>query len=182
MKIYTRKGDGGETGLYGGRRLSKDDVRIEAYGTLDELNSWIGLLMNEGLETKEIDRFTLVQEELFAMGSYLAADPDKENLSLPRLNEDLIRELEGWIDEMDGQLPEMRTFILPGGNRVVSYCHIARTVCRKAERRVITLAREEEVHPQIVPFLNRLSDQLFTFSRLLALRTGAIERPWNPAY
>lgn len=182
MKIYTKKGDQGETGLYGGKRLPKDDIRIEAYGSLDELNSWIGLLMDQGLTEKELERFTKVQEEIFAMGSYLAADPEKKNLQLPCLDDSIISELESWIDEMDEDLEPMRSFILPGGHPAVSYCHIARTVCRRAERRVISLASIDEVHPNIIPFLNRLSDQLFTFSRLLSQRLEASERPWKPSY
>ncbi len=180
MKIYTKKGDGGETGLYGGKRLPKDDIRIEAYGTVDELNSWLGLLRDGSLSTEDKNRIIDIQEELFTIGSHLAADPDKKNLQLPELNSESIGNLESWIDQMDEELEPMRFFVLPGGHAMVSNCHIARTICRKAERRVISLSRSEEVGSSIIPYLNRLSDLLFTYSRFLSSKLGAEEIPWKP--
>ena len=180
MKVYTKTGDKGETGLFGGKRLSKDDLRIETYGTIDELNSWIGLLRDQKIPKAQIDKLIDVQNELFVIGSHLAADSSKKNLKLPLLDSDATLKLEQWIDELDLSLEPMKFFVLPGGHESVSYCHIARSCCRRAERRVVSLSQKENVHEFIIPYLNRLSDLLFTLSRSMTVHFGASEIPWNP--
>jgi len=180
MKIYTKKGDDGSTALFGGRRVMKHELRIEAYGSVDELNSFLGLLSDQ----KELEDFrieiTAIQERLFTLGSALAADPEKSNLKKPDLPDADIAILELKMDEMEEQLPPLKNFILPGGHPAVSLCHVCRAVCRRAERRASELASRESVDPVILRYLNRLSDYLFVLSRLLAKRTGAEERPWKP--
>jgi cob(I)alamin adenosyltransferase len=178
FKIYTKTGDKGTTGLYGGERREKDDIRIEAYGTVDELNSFIGLVRDSTTNEVWKERLTGIQEVLFDIGSHLAAQPGKK-LQLPELDESLVKRLEDLIDELDETLPPLRAFILPGGEISISYTHLARTVCRRAERRVISLSRLEETHPIIIPFLNRLSDFLFTFSRYLAKELNIKEIEWT---
>jgi len=180
MKIYTKTGDEGNTGLFGGKRLPKDDLRIEAYGTVDELNSHIGLLRDQQACTEHIDTLLEIQDRLFTMGSLLATDPEKSNLKLPQLQEDDILLLENEIDKMNELLPEMRSFVLPGGHQSVSFCHIARCVCRRAERRVVTLTQAAQIDPLIVKYLNRLSDYLFVLSRMLSHKLNAPETPWKP--
>ncbi len=181
MKIYTRKGDGGETGLIGGTRVSKDHMRIEAYGTIDELNSSIGVLRDqEGLDETNKKRLVEIQEELFTIGSHLANDPDKSQMQLPDLNPRLIEYLESWMDEISDKLPPMSNFILPGGQIAASHCHLARCVCRRAERATITLSRSSEIESGIISFLNRLSDYLFVLARYLSHELKGIETPWKP--
>ena len=178
-KIYTKKGDTGKTSLIGGTRVSKNHVRIEAYGTVDELNSWIGLLRDETDETtKEI--LLKVQNKLFDTGSLLAADPEHNKMKLPQLSEDDIVLLEKAIDKMNETLPPLKNFLLPGGHVAVSHCHIARCVCRRAERRVTQLSEESTVEPIIIKFLNRLSDYLFVLSRKLAADYHVPEILWKP--
>ena len=178
FKIYTKTGDKGTTGLYGGERRDKDDIRIEAYGTVDELNAVIGMVRDGCQNVVWKERLTGIQEVLFDIGSHLAAQPGKQ-LQLPELNEGLVKRLEQLIDELDEILPPLRAFILPGGEISISYAHLARTVCRRAERRVISLSRIEECHPIIVPFLNRLSDFFFTFSRYLSKELNVPEIEWT---
>lgn len=180
MKIYTKTGDEGNTGLFGGKRLPKDDLRIEAYGTVDELNSHIGLLRDQQACAEQIETLLEIQDRLFTMGSLLAADPEKSNLKLPQLHESDILRLENEIDKMNDLLPEMRSFVLPGGHQAVSFCHIARCVCRRAERRVVTLAQIAQIDPLIIKYLNRLSDFLFVLSRMLSHKLNATETPWKP--
>ncbi|MBL7964510.1 MAG: cob(I)yrinic acid a,c-diamide adenosyltransferase [Flavobacteriales bacterium] len=188
MKIYTRTGDKGQTGLLGGERVSKDDARIEAYGTLDELNSHLGLLLDlivrEGAlaGTLQIERLRNVQDQLFAIGSRLAsADAaTAERFQVPPTTDAAVSTLEKWMDEMDSELPTMRNFILPGGHPIISQAHICRTVCRRAERRVVQLAGDAPVEEVLVRYLNRLSDLLFVLARHLHHRLGAPERPWTP--
>ncbi len=180
MKIYTKKGDGGNTSLIGGTRVPKDHIRIEAYGTIDELNSYIGLLRDQDISEKAKAVLIETQDRLFTIGSLLAADPEKSKMVLPLLQEADISFLEEEIDRMDAILPPMKSFVLPGGHTTVSYCHLARCVCRRAERNTIHLQRENPVDSLIIPYLNRLSDYLFVLSRMLAMELGAIETPWKP--
>ena len=180
MKIYTKKGDKGETGLIGGTRVSKNDLRINAYGTVDELNAHIGLL-RDSLTTKEIQEQLLeIQDRLFTAGSLLAVGDKGTSMKLPELVTENITLLETWIDSMDQSLPEMKTFILPGGHKIVSKCHVARTVCRRAERIIVELSSHVTIDPIILSYFNRLSDYLFTLSRKLSLDLNADESPWIP--
>lgn len=180
MKIYTKTGDIGETSLFGGRRVLKSELRIDAYGTVDELNSWIGLLRDVQTENSTKDLLKEVQDRLFTLGSTLAADPDNSKLKTPDLHETDIELLEKAIDQMDEELEPLRNFVLPGGHVFVSYCHLARTVCRRAERLCVTLHQSADVHPLTIKYLNRLSDYLFTLSRKMAKDLGAEEVNWLP--
>lgn len=180
MKIYTKTGDKGSTSLLGGSRVSKANIRIETYGTVDELNSFIGLLRD--FSTNDNDRKKLlidIQERLFTIGSALASEPGK-SFSIPDLRESDIQLLEDEMDKMDDVLPPLRNFILPGGHQAVSYCHLSRTVCRRAERRCIELSEYEEVSDLVIKYLNRLSDFLFVLARKISQETGAEEIPWKP--
>lgn len=178
FKIYTKAGDLGETGLFGGRRLSKSHLRIEAYGTVDELNSHLGLVRD--LQQDEATRKALydIQSQLFAIGSILASDPEQE-LPVPDLQEQQVAALEQAMDRMDEELPELKNFILPGGHPSVSHCHIARCVCRRAERIVVALAALESVPAIVIKYLNRLSDYLFILARWTARKSGAEEVIWK---
>ena len=180
MKIYTKTGDIGETSLFGGRRVLKSELRIETYGTVDELNSWIGLLRDVQTDAALKDLLKEIQDRLFTLGSVLASDPAKEKLKRPDLHEEDIELLEHAIDKMDEQLEPLRNFVLPGGHIFVSYCHIARTVCRRAERLCVALHQTTELDPLIIKYLNRLSDYLFTLSRKMAKDLGAEEVNWVP--
>jgi len=180
MKIYTKSGDKGETSLFGGERVKKNHLSIQAYGTIDELNSWIGLI-KDNMDKKEINLLILVQEQLFTIGSYLATGNNKKMMiHLPPLSSDPTIELENAIDKIQNLLPEMKNFILPGGSILSSYCHIARCVCRRAERLTIETAEIQEVSPVIVEFLNRLSDFLFVLSRKVLFDAKIPEQPWLP--
>jgi cob(I)alamin adenosyltransferase len=180
MKIYTKKGDSGTTQLIGGTHVSKNHLRIETYGTIDELNSFVGLLRDQ--QINEIHKFVLleIQDRLFTIGSSLASDPEKARMKIPELKEDDITFLEVEMDKMDEQLPEMRSFILPGGHTTVSYCHITRCVCRRAERLVVDLSENGIVEPLILKYMNRLSDYFFILSRKLTSELKVIEIPWTP--
>ncbi len=180
MKIYTKKGDHGQTSLIGGTRVPKHHLRIESYGTVDELNSYIGLIRDQDIEKKDIEVLLEIQDRLFTIGSHLAAEPGKSKMVLPELFETDITFLENEIDRMDDLLEEMRSFVLPGGNTVVSYSHIARCVCRRAERVAVHLSEESEVDEKVITYLNRLSDYLFTLSRKLMKDLHAKEIPWVP--
>jgi len=177
-KIYTKGGDYGETSLLNGTRVLKSHRRVEAYGTLDELNAFIGLLRDH--LDQECYRAPLlrIQENLFIAEALIAVDPEKEVPGLPELTEEEILFLEGEIDRMTAELPVLKSFILPGGNPHVSRCHIARTVCRRAERTVIRLHRESEVPLVILRYLNRLSDYLFVLARRLGMEFNAGEITW----
>lgn len=179
FRIYTKTGDKGETSLIGGTRVPKHHIRIEAYGTVDELNSYIGLIRDQEIEKRSFDTLIEIQDRLFTIGSLLAADPEKSKMKLPQLSETDVEFLEKEIDEMDKHLPEMKSFVLPGGHTTVSYCHITRCVCRRAERLTIHLATESPVDDLIIKYLNRLSDYLFTLSRKLAQDLNANEIPWK---
>ena len=180
MKIYTKTGDIGQTSLFGGRRVFKSELRIESYGTVDELNSWIGLVRDVTLDVATRELLKEIQDRLFTLGSVLAADSDKQAAKAPDLHESDIEHLEKAIDAMDARLEPLRNFILPGGHVHVSYCHIARTVCRRAERLTVALNQTHELHPLIIKYLNRLSDYLFTLSRMMAKDLGAEEVNWLP--
>ncbi len=180
MKIYTKKGDKIGTGLIGGSRVSKNDLRIRAYGTVDELNAHIGLLRDLVKENSVHDQLISIQDRLFTAGSLLAVSENGTSMKLPALIETDISILEEWIDEMDKYLPMMKTFILPGGHITVSNCHIARTVCRRAERSIVELATQSDIPAIIVAYFNRLSDYLFTLGRKLSHDLDADETPWIP--
>lgn len=175
FKVYTKTGDKGETGLFGGKRLPKSHLRIESYGTVDELNSYIGLVK----DNYELPVLKEIQDRLFSIGGMLATDPDKKMMELDLHNED-IEQLETFIDQWEEELPALKNFILPGGHTTVSFCHIARCVCRRAERRVVALAMEEPVPALIVQYLNRLSDFLFVLSRKIGKDMGTSEVVWRP--
>ena len=180
MKVYTKTGDEGNTGLIGGTRVAKDHIRIEAYGAVDELNAHIGLLRDQiGAEAYHA-KLISIQEELFTMGSHLANDPEKSQMKLPEFKADFISALEQEIDQMDEVLPAMTNFVLPGGHPSISTCHVARCVCRRAERATISLNRSSSVQTEILIYLNRLSDYLFVLSRKFAHDLGVEETPWKP--
>ncbi len=180
MKIYTKKGDGGETSLIGGKRVAKDHLRIEAYGTIDELNSWLGMLSAQVENPTFLDGLNRNQHILFNLGSLLAADPDGVKMQLPELIESDITRLEEEMDRMNEILPELRNFVLPGGHAANASAHIARCVCRRAERLVVALNREKSIDPNILKYLNRLSDWLFVLSRAISFSVGAEEILWRP--
>jgi len=177
MKIYTKTGDEGTTSLFGGRRIAKDDLRIEAYGTVDELNSFIGLLMASFDDEKQNEILIGVQNRLFAIGASLATDPDKSSATSD-IHEQDIAILENAMDNMDQVLPPLRNFILPGGDIAVANAHVCRTICRRAERRVISLGSASPVDQQIIVYLNRLSDYFFILSRYLSHMHQVAEIPW----
>lgn len=180
MKVYTKKGDAGKTGLIGGTRVPKSDLRIDAYGTVDELNSYIGLLRDTTINEEYKQQLIHIQDRLFTIGSWLASDPEKSKMTLPEIKEDDVQVLEQAIDKMEESLEPMKFFVLPGGHVHVSYCHIARCVCRRAERLVVELDSLAPQDPIILSFLNRLSDYLFVYSRYLTMHLGAEEIPWIP--
>jgi len=179
FKIYTKTGDKGETGLFGGKRLPKNHIRIESYGTVDELNSYIGMLRDLVKTDHQKAILKEVQDRLFTIGSNLASDPEKEMIT-PDVKVSDIEMLEKEMDTMDEQLPPLKNFILPGGHATVSFCHIARTVCRRAERMVVALHHNEAVEEIIIQYLNRLSDYLFVLGRKLSQDLNAEEIPWAP--
>jgi cob(I)alamin adenosyltransferase len=180
MKIYTKTGDKGQTSLLGGSRVPKHHLRIESYGTIDELNSHIGLLRDQAINAKHIEVLLEIQDRLFTIGSYLASEPQKSKVKIPLLKEEDVVFLEKQIDELNDSLPPMRSFILPGGHTTVSFCHIARCVCRRAERLVVHLSETETVSDTILRYLNRLSDYLFVLARKLSEELKASEIPWKP--
>lgn len=180
MKVYTKKGDAGETSLIGGTRVQKHHVRLDAYGTVDELNSWMGLLRDRAIHAAHQETILAIQDRLFTVGSLLAADPEKSKMTLPALTSADIEVLEQEIDRMEEDLPPLKSFVLPGGHSMVSECHIARSVCRRAERNTMRLHAEHPVQSEIIAYLNRLSDYLFVLSRSLAADLHAIEIPWKP--
>ncbi len=187
MKIYTKTGDNGSTALFGGTRVPKDHIRIEAYGTIDELNSYIGMIRDQAIPTLETQTLLVIQHDLFTLGAMLATDPQKarlkngqERLNIPKITAETIDFLEGEIDRMEQNLPPMTHFILPGGHTTVSFCHIARCVCRRAERLSVQLNREEAVEPEILMYINRLSDYLFVLARKLTFDLQVKEMKWKP--
>ena len=180
LKIYTKTGDKGETSLIGGTRVSKHNIRIESYGTVDELNSYIGLIRDQEIDEHSKKILIEIQDRLFTIGASLASDPEKSKMKIPDLKEEDILLLEAERDKMNETLEEMKSFVLPGGNTIVSYCHIARCVCRRAERITIHLSETEFVAALVIKYLNRLSDYLFVLSRKLSHDLHAKEIPWKP--
>lgn len=180
MKIYTKTGDKGFTSLIGGTRVAKYHLRIECYGTVDELNSYIGLIMCQDIDPHPQKILKEIQDRLFTVGASLAADPEKSKMKIPDLHESDILLLETEMDNMNEMLPGLKHFVLPGGNTVVSYCHLARCVCRRAERLTVHLATESFVDEKMTIYLNRLSDYLFVLARKLNLDAGTAENIWVP--
>lgn len=180
MKIYTKTGDKGYTSLIGGTRVPKHHLRIESYGTVDELNSYIGLIRDQEIDQYDKDLLKEIQDRLFTIGSSLAADPEKSRMVIPDLHLEDIELLEKEMDKMNETLPVLKHFILPGGSTTISYCHIARCVCRRAERLSVHLAEESPVDEKVNIYLNRLSDYLFTLARKIANEQKIPENQWIP--
>lgn len=180
MKIYTKTGDKGFTSLIGGTRVPKFHLRIESYGTVDELNSYIGMIRDQDITTYDKDLLKQIQDRLFTIGASLAADPEKSKMIIPDLNLEDIELLEKEMDAINEQLPELRHFILPGGNNAISFCHIARCVCRRAERLAVHLATESNVDEKVTVYLNRLSDYLFVLARKIGNEQKIAENQWIP--
>lgn len=187
MKIYTKTGDKGTTALFGGTRVPKHHIRIDSYGTVDELNSNIGLLRDQKLDDHSIDILIRIQDRLFTIGSILATDPEravlnsgKERLNIPKISEEDISLLEEEMDKMNEELPPMTHFVLPGGHPTVSVCHITRCVCRRAERLATALYELEVFDEKVLQYLNRLSDYLFVLARKLSNDLNAREIQWIP--
>jgi cob(I)alamin adenosyltransferase len=182
IKIYTKTGDKGTTSLIGGTKVPKSNLRIETYGTIDELNSFTGLLRDHVSDEMSRRMLKEIQDRLFTIGSTLACDPEKETgLKIPDLEEADVLLLEQEIDRMDGSLPEMKSFVLPGGHVAVSTAHVVRCVCRRAERTCVQMQQHHlEVDELIIKYLNRLSDYFFVLSRYLSHLLGAEEIPWKP--
>lgn len=180
MKIYTKTGDKGQTSLVGGMRVSKIELRIEAYGTVDELNSYVGLVRDQEVNFGRKELLKEIQDRLFTIGSILASEPEQTKKRIPDLHESDIERLEKAMDEMDTNLEPMRFFILPGGHQSISFGHIARTVCRRAERIVLRLSIETEINELVIKYLNRLSDYLFVLCRMMAKDLNIEENAWKP--
>ncbi|GAA0747726.1 MULTISPECIES: cob(I)yrinic acid a,c-diamide adenosyltransferase [Flavobacteriaceae] len=187
MKVYTKTGDKGTTALFGGTRVPKHHIRIESYGTVDELNSYIGLLRDQDINTHYKNVLIQIQDRLFTVGAILATDPEKailkngkSRLNIPKISEEDITTLEQEMDTMDAALPQMTHFVLPGGHQTVSFCHIARCVCRRAERLASALNDLEPFQSETLMYLNRLSDYLFVLARKLTYDLQAEEVKWIP--
>ncbi|MFN3271628.1 MAG: cob(I)yrinic acid a,c-diamide adenosyltransferase [Cloacibacterium caeni] len=187
MKIYTKTGDKGETSLYGGTRVSKAAARVESYGTLDELNAFIGLAKAEISDEKVLNQLQKIQFDLFTVGSEAATPTDKLILANGKNRLDLmisekeILELEHWMDDLDAELEPLQFFILPSGGKAAASVHVCRTVCRRAERAMVHLNETEEVRPELIKYLNRLSDYLFILARYISKISGEKEDYWNPS-
>jgi cob(I)alamin adenosyltransferase len=187
MKVYTKTGDKGTTALFGGTRVPKHHIRIESYGTVDELNSYIGLIRDQDINPLYKKTLIEIQDRLFTIGAILATDPEKailkngkERLNIPKISESDIEFLENEIDTMESKLPPMTHFVLPGGHTTVSFCHVARCVCRRAERLSVQLNETEPVNGGVLKYLNRLSDYLFVLARKLTFDLNAEEVKWIP--
>jgi cob(I)alamin adenosyltransferase len=179
MKIYTKTGDEGQTGLWGGQRVSKDSVRVNAYGTVDELNAMLGVVRSHGMDT-DLDKLLIrIQNELFVLGSDLATPGEADNI--PRVKAEYAVQMEQEIDQFENELEPLRQFILPGGTLQAAYLHLSRTICRRAERNVVTLAsiEGEPFNQHIVTYLNRLSDLLFVLGRVANARAMTSDVPWT---
>jgi len=188
MKIYTKTGDKGQTSLYGGTRVSKHHIRIDSLGSVDELNSWLGLLNDQEIDPHVKETLLIIQHKLFTLGAILATDPEKailksgkERLNINKIDDADVEFLENEIDVMNESLPDMTHFILPSGHSTVSYCHIARTVCRRAERKTSILNELEPTDVNVLSYLNRLSDYLFVLARKLSKDLQVEEIKWIPA-
>ena len=189
MKIYTKTGDKGTTSLIGGTRVGKDDIRLETYGSFDELSAFVAVLSDsEGMEQHDIEVMDKIQNCLLVLESCLALESREETHGrasemskyIPQLTEDDVLFLEGEIDAINAQLEPLKSLVIPGGNMLSSRCHVCRTVCRRAERNLVRMGREYEVDEKIRRFVNRLSDYFFILSRLLMKRSGNAEKPWKP--
>lgn len=180
MKIYTKKGDKGQTSLIGGTRVPKYHLRIEAYGTVDELNVYIGLIRGQDIDASFQAVLKEIQDRLFTVGSSLAADPEKSKMKIPDLYASDIEFLELEIDKMDSELPLLKHFILPGGSDPISFCHLARVICRRAERLCVQLSETTFVDEKVIIYLNRLSDYLFVLGRKIAFDSNIEEYIWIP--
>ncbi len=187
MKIYTKTGDKGTTGLFGGTRVAKHHIRLDSYGTIDELNSWLGLIRDQEIDDSYRQFLLGIQDKLFTLGAILASEPKVleaggkgSSHKLPELREEDIQLLEDEIDRMNQSLPPMTHFVLPGGHTTVSYCHIARTVCRRAERKISLLRQESPVNERVLVYTNRLSDYLFVLARKLGQDLKIDEIKWIP--
>ncbi|MBN7810484.1 cob(I)yrinic acid a,c-diamide adenosyltransferase [Algoriphagus sp. H41] len=180
MKIYTKTGDQGITSLLGGKRVPKSDLRIDAYGTIDELNSFIGLVRDQEVNAKRADFLKEIQDRLFTIGADLATAPGKDKVKKPDLLPQDIEALEQEMDRMEAELPMLTAFILPGGHPSVSFCHVARTVCRRGERLAVELSSIEPVAELVIQYLNRLSDYLFVLGRKMAQELEVEEVTWAP--
>ncbi|SDS69976.1 cob(I)alamin adenosyltransferase [Formosa sp. Hel1_31_208] len=187
MKIYTKTGDKGTTALFGGTRVPKHHIRIDSYGTVDELNSHLGLIRDQDIDNHYKDVLIKIQDRLFTVGAILATDPEKailksgkQRLNIPKISEGDIQQLEQEMDTMNEALPPMTHFVLPGGHQTVSFCHIARCVCRRAERLASALNDLEPFQPESLTYLNRLSDYLFVLARKLSYDLQAGEVKWIP--
>jgi cob(I)alamin adenosyltransferase len=183
-RIYTRTGDDGSTGLVGGERISKAALRVDAYGDVDELNSWLGSIvsiLSEPLKAELLPKLSVIQNELFDIGSELAAPKSFDLTTLPVIQAQQVTRLEEWIDALSGTLPELKSFVLPGGSPITAQIHIARTVCRRAERLTIRLHNTEPVRSEVLHYLNRLSDLLFSMARYSCHVLQQEEVLWQPA-
>ncbi len=182
MVIYTKTGDGGDTALFGGGRVPKNDKRVEAYGSVDELNSFVGLALTSVADDDVRRGLLLIQNDLFSLGANLATpggDGSRPRPQTPDVPLARVETMERWIDEATEELPELREFVLPGGTEAAAMLHVCRSVCRRAERAVVALGREEPLDGGIVPYLNRLSDLLFVWARLENHREGRGDVPWS---
>lgn len=179
MKIYTKSGDKGETSLFGGSRISKDHMRIEAYGTIDELNSFLGFCIEKVKNHTEVELLKKIQIKLFDIGSILAS-PKDSSYALPEISEKDISSLETSIDEMNESLPPLKHFILPGGSEAIASTHLCRTVCRRAERRIVSVADDVKDAALIIKYINRLSDYFFIFGRYVGFKQSIEEIKWTP--
>ncbi|MGI4750205.1 MAG: cob(I)yrinic acid a,c-diamide adenosyltransferase [Janthinobacterium lividum] len=180
MKLYTKTGDGGQTSLIGGTRVPKYHLRIESYGTVDELNSYIGLIRSQEIDKKDDLTLKEIQDRLFTIGALLAADPEKSKMKTPDLHLQDIELLEQEMDRIEAIVPPLKHFILPGGNNTISFCHLARCVCRRAERITIELSENSLVDEKVKIYLNRLSDYLFMLARKIGFDQNIAENPWIP--
>ena len=178
MKIYTKTGDRGQTSLIGGTRVPKHHIRIESYGTVDELNSYVGLVRDQNIAEHHKLLLKEIQDRLFTIGASLAADPETSKMKIPDLMDTDIQLLENEMDQMDLELPALRHFILPGGSNAVSFCHLARCVCRRAERLAVHLSEDSFVDDKVIVYLNRLSDYLFTLARKIGKEQQVVENEW----
>lgn len=180
IKVYTKTGDKGGTSLFGGTKVEKNHIRIDAYGNVDELNSFIGLLRDQGEVDEEISgQLFEIQKTLFTIGTLLATEKAPKGFVMPALGESDTQQLEVWIDKFTEVLPELKNFILPGGHQVVSLCHVCRTVCRRTERGIVKLSQTDKIDSNLLPYINRLSDYFFVLGRRLSQLVGVAEVAWQ---
>lgn len=182
-KVYTKTGDDGSTGLIGGTRVEKDSLRVSAYGEIDELNSYLGLirtLAEKSTQESLVKQTSIIQNELFDIGSLLATNDQEQWPNMPHIDQKQIERLEAWIDQITDRLPELKSFVLPGGTELNAHLHIARTICRRAERSIVKLSHSEKIAPNIFKYVNRLSDLLFCLARQHSFILGATEYLWKP--